>query len=770
MVIAAATTAAAVYPHTRLGVPLPSPAGLRTAFRQLIVPFPRQRTFAPRRCLSVADSPISIPVAAFNPSSSSIRPRKPGGDMGVGGHFVAAADGALHPPASVTAATHGEFSAATAPDPPTGLSTGLSSRWWPGAADASPATAGQPMASPGGDGGGGDDAVTIVVMGDLHLEPGQMTLFHEARDQIVRLLAGDQENVATDPSNCTENGRTAAGSETTGSVTNGESANGSSNSNGKSALESDAPSAVPPALLIQLGDVGGYSNKPGSAECFRSAVSFLDSFRLPRLSVTGNHDLEGSEFESDERNLLAWKDAFRQEHYWRRDLGDAGVCLGLSTVRFRDSPDSCHEVFIDEEQVAWMTTQLAAVEAERMGRPVFVFTHAPPMGCGLTSLQEVHVRNRCAWLNHSCPSTSRKFLELVRSHSCIKLWFSGHFHLSHDYEGSLSRVASCLFVQTGVMGGCHRDGRRHSRVLRATKSGYHLLTLDHSAGEVRTDVRHVYENEARGIPPQRLWCSTLSGMSACAAGGAFSPIMPADLAARDQDQFPPFARGSVGGWGRANGAAASAGEDAADGASAAAAGAASAAAGAASAAAGVGLGSPAKRRNTNTSTSTSSNVSSSISGSGTVRWLQMGETVLAVHANQILQYDPDLRAPIGIVCDAVNGRSIRLVAEGRVGDGNGGANSRGRKGEVPVLEAVELHPTEESKWLAVSLRRTKGSFEFERIERNEEGEFWRVFQLNKWRVRLAKEAAEAAAKAEAMAAPAAAPAAAAASVAGGIVK
>ncbi|CAI5513423.1 unnamed protein product [Closterium sp. Naga37s-1] len=531
--------------------------------------------------------------------------------MGIGGQFVAA-DGALHPPTSVTAATHGEFSAATAGDPPTGLSTGLSSRWWPGAADASPATTGQPMVSPGGGGGGGgDDAVTIVVMGDLHLEPGQMTLFHEARDQIVRLLAGDQENLATDPSICTENGRTAAGGETTSSVTNGESAKGSSNSNGKSARESDAPAAAPPALLIQLGDVGGYSNKPGSAECFRSAVSFLDSFRLPRLSVTGNHDLEGSEFESDERNLLAWKDAFGQEHYWRRDLGDAGVCLGLSTVRFRDAPDSCHEVFIDDEQVAWMTAQLAAVEAEGRDRPVFVFTHAPPMGCGLTSLQEVHVRNRCAWLNHSCPSTSRKFLELVRSHSCIKLWFSGHFHLSHDYEGSLSRVSSCLFVQTGVMGSCHRDGRRHSRVLRATKSGYHLLTLDHSAGEVRTDVRHVYENEARGIPPQRLWCSTLSGMSACAAGGAFSPIMPADLAARDQDQ---------------------------------------------------------------------------------------------------------------------------LVAEGRVGDGNGGANSRGRKGEVPVLEAVELHPTEESKWLAVSSRRTKGSFEFERIERNEDGGFWRVFQLNKWRL------------------------------------
>jgi hypothetical protein len=32
---------------------------------------------------------------------------------------------------------------------------------------------------------------------------------------------------------------------------------------------------------------------------------------------------------------------------------------------------------------------------------VLVFTHAPPMGCGLRVLQTVHVKNGCAWLNHS---------------------------------------------------------------------------------------------------------------------------------------------------------------------------------------------------------------------------------------------------------------------------------------------------------------------------------------------------------------------------------
>ena len=42
----------------------------------------------------------------------------------------------------------------------------------------------------------------------------------------------------------------------------------------------------------------------------------------------------------------------------------------------------------------------ALLEMNR-NRPTVVFTHAPVMGCGLRVLQEVHVKNRCAWLNHS---------------------------------------------------------------------------------------------------------------------------------------------------------------------------------------------------------------------------------------------------------------------------------------------------------------------------------------------------------------------------------
>lgn len=238
------------------------------------------------------------------------------------------------------------------------------------------------------------------------------------------------------------------------------------------------------ARVVQLGDLGSYEKGwPGSNQCFDLAKQYLDSFGTPVGLILGNHDLEGDEFETDADNLDAWKAKFAQNHYWSSKIGKV-TFVGLSTVRFRSNVHSVHEVHIDDEQIQFLEETLEKAN----GGPVVMFSHAPILGSGLKAVQAVHVKNRCAWLNHS--SNADYFISLVRRYPNIKLWFSGHFHLSQSYPDSISIVGGSAFVLTGVIGDrFSRDGHRHSRVLRGNLEGYELLTMDHDTGETRLDLK-----------------------------------------------------------------------------------------------------------------------------------------------------------------------------------------------------------------------------------------------------------------------------------------
>jgi hypothetical protein len=109
-------------------------------------------------------------------------------------------------------------------------------------------------------------------------------------------------------------------------------------------------------------------------------------------------------------------------------------------------------------------------------------------------LQENHVVNGCCWLNHSGGKSTRRFIDIVRQNTCIKAWFSGHFHLGQDYQDSITfpdgnNRGSCVFVQTAVMGKrSSRDGRRQSRLVRGTKEGFQICTINHGVdGKERLD-------------------------------------------------------------------------------------------------------------------------------------------------------------------------------------------------------------------------------------------------------------------------------------------
>ncbi|KAF6253281.1 Metallo-dependent phosphatase-like protein [Scenedesmus sp. NREL 46B-D3] len=409
---------------------------------------------------------------------------------------------------------------------------------------------------------------SVSVLGDLHLEPGQMHLFHEAQQQLAAAMA--------------------------------EAGSG--------------------ARIVQLGDLGGYKYQPGSRACFQTAVEYLDGFQVPAALILGNHDLEGDEFEEDIENLAAWHEAFQQHHHWATELGPV-LAIGLSTVRFRSNKHSVHEVYIDDEQFAWLEQVLAA----NTERPVIVFTHAPPMGCGLKVVENVH-----------------RFIRLVEANPNIKLWFSGHFHLSQNYYDSISVVGSCAFVQTGVIGDCNRDGNRQSRLLRFDNQGYQLFTVDHvKAGKLRLDL-------------QQPWASA----------GPPVPVTP------EHEMIPDASAGWL-----------------------------------------------------------SSRLECGLTDSvdeelGRVQWHAAGPNVmLAVQDDMLVEYDVEMRAPVGIVA----------FLEGR---------------QVSLVTAAGAQPAEDDgSDVAAVLLTDPSSQEVTRLERNGVGSFYRIFQTNKWIARKTKEREEAGAAA-----------------------
>lgn len=215
--------------------------------------------------------------------------------------------------------------------------------------------------------------------------------------------------------------------------------------------------------------------------------------------VGGNHDLEGiDEFPTDETNLAAYlKIMGKPTPQFKRLIAEKTMLVGLGSTVFREARYTSHEVFIDDEQVKWFEDTVKECPASE-GWKVFVFSHAPPMGSGLRVLQENHVVNGCCWLNHSGKNTG-KFIEIVRSNPSIKAWFSGHFHLGQDYQDSITfpegnNRGSCVFAQTAVMSAkSSRDTRQQSRLVRGTKGGFTIATVDHQkGGKERLDATVTY--------------------------------------------------------------------------------------------------------------------------------------------------------------------------------------------------------------------------------------------------------------------------------------
>mmetsp|Transcript_16004 Transcript_16004/g.29024 ORF Transcript_16004/g.29024 Transcript_16004/m.29024 type:complete len:611 (-) Transcript_16004:385-2217(-) len=325
----------------------------------------------------------------------------------------------------------------------------------------------------------------VPVLGDLHIDPRKMEDYTTGRDHI-RAIINDAK---------TQLGRNH-------DVDNGDG-----------------------IAMVSLGDLGESKNcdhnpdNPfelfaGTTQCHTMAADFFGSFGVPYEVIGGNHDLEGiDEFDSDAKNLNMFLNAHKKETpQFCRQIAEKTLLVGLGSTVFREAKFTSHEVIIDDDQIQWFEELMKSKPADE-GWRIFVFSHAPPNGSGIRIIQENHVVNGCCWLNHSDEVNCRKFIEIVREHRSIKGWFSGHFHLGQDYQDSITfptidpsegpypNRGSCVFAQTSVMrAGTSRDGRQQSRLLRGTKEGFEICTVDHQDdGKVRVDASITYRDDTHEV-------------------------------------------------------------------------------------------------------------------------------------------------------------------------------------------------------------------------------------------------------------------------------
>ena len=108
--------------------------------------------------------------------------------------------------------------------------------------------------------------------------------------------------------------------------------------------------------------------------------------------------------------------------------------------------------------------------------------------------------------------------------------FSAHFHLSHDYEDSITfpggnNRGSAIFAQTGVMTArSSRDGRRHSRIVRGNSKGFEVCTVDHAkGGAVRLDATVLFSDQCEIYYENDQTDDALNGCSGAFYTNVFHP-------------------------------------------------------------------------------------------------------------------------------------------------------------------------------------------------------------------------------------------------------
>jgi Icc-related predicted phosphoesterase len=239
-----------------------------------------------------------------------------------------------------------------------------------------------------------------------------------------------------------------------------------------------------PDLVVALGDFGCHK-QIGHISGMKQSFDLLALTGARVRPILGNHDLQRESgkgpqakgtMEAEMKKLYHLDSAYSVEEY-----------PGFRLFFLSGDPQpesSCYQIqecYISDQQFGWFTEKLA----ERPGVPAIIFTHAPPLGTGLRTVPDVHIRATNAYLDQN--HDPYRWKKLLYSYPQISLWFSAHYHLSHDYSDSHSVVGYTIFFTTGVHGSASRDGGRQSRIIDILEDGVKVSTIDHRLGSLRKE-------------------------------------------------------------------------------------------------------------------------------------------------------------------------------------------------------------------------------------------------------------------------------------------
>ncbi|MCI8622128.1 MAG: hypothetical protein HFG26_00530 [Provencibacterium sp.] len=243
--------------------------------------------------------------------------------------------------------------------------------------------------------------------------------------------------------------------------------------------------ALHPDLTVAMGDYGSHQSA-GSEAGIKTVYDMLLECGGELRMLVGNHDLQietgtGAGAVGSIERLVRSLCGVDSTHGVLEYAGFRLLFLSCD-LQPKEQCICRQECYLTEESFQSLTQLLDA----RPGVPVIVFSHAPILGCGLQTVPNVHVRATNAFLDQN--HNPGRWVNWIRSHPQIKLWFSAHYHLSPENPGALSRRYGVTFLGCGAPTSASRDGMHQSRMLEIAPhadSGKLAATVsifDHDSG------------------------------------------------------------------------------------------------------------------------------------------------------------------------------------------------------------------------------------------------------------------------------------------------